>query len=128
MEKLPRTGLITFDCYGTLIDWYGGLGATLSRLAGPDTEPRPLCERYVEIEKEVEAGPYLSYREVMARTLAALAGEVGWTLGEGDRDALGRLRTVGLRFHSSLSARRLVGFRRHRRLSPLYRLAVDDRL
>ena len=60
---------LTFDCYGTLIDWHGGLQEVLAR-AGVD--PRDLdrvSERYVALEMEAEAGPYEPYREVMARTL-----------------------------------------------------------
>ncbi len=90
MQVHPQPSLITFDCYGTLIDWYGGLGATLIRLAGPDADLRQLCDRYVDLEKELEAGPYLPYREVMARTLASLADESAFPLEENDRDALGQ--------------------------------------
>jgi 2-haloacid dehalogenase len=83
----PR--LITFDCYGTLIDWYGGLRETLSRLL-PGADMDGLCDRYVELEMEVESGPYRSYREVMAATLAALMEEAGTPVAETERDALGQ--------------------------------------
>jgi 2-haloacid dehalogenase len=55
--------LITFDCYGTLIDWENGMLAVLrpifSRTARrvPDTQ---ILELYGEIEAELESGPYLS--------------------------------------------------------------------
>lgn len=88
MRILPPK-LITFDCYGTLIDWYGGLRATLARLL-PGSDMDHLCHRYVQLEMEVESGPYRSYREVMARTLAALMEETGAPLPEGEHDALGR--------------------------------------
>ncbi len=87
MSTAPR--LITFDCYGTLIDWYGGLRGTLSRLL-PGADLDRLCGRYVELEMEVESGPYRSYREVMARTLAALMEEAGIPLPAAEVDALGR--------------------------------------
>lgn len=83
----PR--LITFDCYGTLIDWYGGLRGTLSRLL-PGADMDRLCDRYVELEMEVESGPYQPYREVMARTLAVLMEETGTPLPAAEEDALGR--------------------------------------
>ncbi len=82
-------GLITFDCYGTLIDWYGGLRGTLSRLL-PGADMDRLCERYVELEMEVESGPYQSYRQVMASTLAALMEEAGTPLPAAETDALGQ--------------------------------------
>ncbi len=47
----------TFDCYGTLIDWNGGIGGELARLFGDAAAPR-LLERYHELEPQVQArGP-----------------------------------------------------------------------
>lgn len=75
----------TFDCYGTLIDWSGGIRAELARL-WPAADADELLRRYHELEPEVEhAEPGLSYREVMRRVLARL-GEVP----AGEDDALGR--------------------------------------
>lgn len=75
----------TFDCYGTLIDWHGGIRAELARL-WPDEDAAELLRRYHELEPEIEhAEPGLSYREVMQRVLARL-GDVP----RGEEDALGR--------------------------------------
>jgi 2-haloacid dehalogenase len=75
----------TFDCYGTLIDWNGGIRAELARL-WPSADADELLRRYHELEPVVErAEPGLSYREVMRRVLARL-GEVP----SGEEDALGR--------------------------------------
>jgi 2-haloacid dehalogenase len=75
----------TFDCYGTLIDWNGGIRAELARL-WPDEDADELLRRYHGLEPDVEhAEPGLSYREVMQRVLAQL-GEVPM----GEEDALGR--------------------------------------
>lgn len=62
--------LITFDCYGTLIDWETGILAAF-RVLLPDHEhirDEQLLEMYGEIEVQLEAGPYLSYRTVLVRT------------------------------------------------------------
>jgi 2-haloacid dehalogenase len=59
----------TFDCYGTLIDWNGGLGAALGS--------QELLERYHEVEPEVEReSPSMPYRQVM--------GEVARRIGAPD--------------------------------------------
>lgn len=80
----------TFDCYGTLVDWNGGIRGQLSRLFGASDADR-LLERYHAIEPQVQsAEPSLSYRAVMARVLAELAKEEGKALPEGERDALAR--------------------------------------
>ena len=75
----------TFDCYGTLIDWNGGIRAQLVRLFGEEPAD-DLLEQYHELEPQVEKDdPTLPYREVMRRVLARL-GDVP----EGEEDALGR--------------------------------------
>ena len=66
----------TFDCYGTLIDWNGGIGAELERVFGDGA----LLHRYHELERELEQDGTLSYREVMTeamRRLGAPEGEAG---------------------------------------------------
>ncbi len=74
----------TFDCYGTLVDWHGGIRAELARL-WPDQDADALLRRYHELEPELQrAEPGLSYRKVMRRVLARL-GDVP----AGEEDALG---------------------------------------
>ena len=43
----------TFDCYGTLIDWNGGVRAELARVFG-DERADALLERYHEVEPEIQ--------------------------------------------------------------------------
>ena len=78
----------TFDCYGTLIDWGGGIRETLSRL-WPEADAEELLERYHEIEPRVQHGSALPYREVMRQALRLLAEDEGLALGEPDEYALG---------------------------------------
>jgi 2-haloacid dehalogenase len=62
----------TFDCYGTLIDWNGGIRRELARLFGDERAEEQLA-RYHEVEPEIQAAePSLSYRKVMARALEEL--------------------------------------------------------
>jgi 2-haloacid dehalogenase len=80
----------TFDCYGTLIDWNGGIGAELSRLFGEGAVER-LLSRYHELEPGVQADdPEQSYRSVLTRTLGRLAAEEALALPEEEADALAR--------------------------------------
>jgi 2-haloacid dehalogenase len=77
----------TFDCYGTLVDWFGGVRMTLTRL-WPQEDADYLLARYHEIEPAVEAGRGIPYRQVMAETLAGVAGAEGEEVPEGEADAL----------------------------------------
>jgi 2-haloacid dehalogenase len=79
----------TFDCYGTLIDWNGGIGRELERLFGAESAPR-LLHGYHELEPVVEReAPERSYRGVLAVTLARLAEREGRSLPYEEADALG---------------------------------------
>ena len=67
----------TFDCYGTLIDWNGGIRGELARVFGEE-QAGDLLERYHELEPELEADGTRPYRDVMTeamRRLGAPAGE-----------------------------------------------------
>jgi 2-haloacid dehalogenase len=74
----------TFDCYGTLIDWNGGIGRELERLFGA-ARSGELLGAYHELEPQIQReDPSRSYREVMAIALARLGAPAG------EQDALGR--------------------------------------
>lgn len=65
----------TFDCYGTLIDWNGGIARELERLFGAARVPE-LLHRYHEVEPELERErPDATYREILTQALPRL-GEV----------------------------------------------------
>jgi len=75
--------VVTFDCYGTLIDWEGGLATALIRAAWRDSvrlERGAVIRAYMAAEREVEAGPYRSYREVLADSARGVAARLGWRL------------------------------------------------
>ncbi|HEU5477734.1 MAG TPA: HAD-IA family hydrolase [Gaiellaceae bacterium] len=74
----------TFDCYGTLIDWNGGIGRELERVFGA-ARAGELLHSYHELEPQIQReDPTRSYREVMATTLARLGAPAE------EEDALGR--------------------------------------
>jgi 2-haloacid dehalogenase len=77
----------TFDCYGTLIDWNGGIGRELARLFGDERAER-LLVRYHQLEPVVQRERYRTYREVLRETLARLAREEDLSLPEAETDAL----------------------------------------
>ena len=81
--------LITFDCYGTLIDWETGMLKSLHSLfanvhAATDEN---LLQMYSEIEPEIQAGPYLPYRTVLARCAEHIGRKLGVLVSAADGDA-----------------------------------------
>ena len=80
----------TFDCYGTLVDWNGGIREQLERLFGVERADE-LLGRFHRIEPEIQAASLgLSYREVLTIALEQLSEETGLTLPEGEASALAR--------------------------------------
>ncbi|MEP6642522.1 MAG: HAD family hydrolase [Gaiellales bacterium] len=77
----------TFDCYGTLIDWDGGIRSTLAGLFGGDEADR-LLVRYHELEPQVQAERYRTYREVLDLVTGILASERGVELASGEATAM----------------------------------------
>ena len=77
-----RPKVATFDCYGTLVDWEGGLGAflyTLMLREGVDDPPpgRELRERWEQIQFDVIQGEYKPYKEVLGESVLAWCREFG---------------------------------------------------
>jgi 2-haloacid dehalogenase len=79
-----RFEVLTFDCYGTLIDWEAGLAAAFEA-AAPGRWPvgsAELLERYAAYEAEAEAGEYRTYADVLAAGARGVAGDLGVDLDE----------------------------------------------
>ena len=71
---------LTFDCYGTLIDWETGLLAALRAVLDPASvtaDDETLLETYAAFEAEAESGAYRSYREVLAAGLRGVCAGFG---------------------------------------------------
>jgi 2-haloacid dehalogenase len=66
----------TFDCYGTLIDWDGGVRRELSRVFGEDHAAEKL-DRYHEIEPGLQRDGASSYREVLTEAMRELGAPPG---------------------------------------------------
>jgi 2-haloacid dehalogenase len=79
---------VTFDCYGTLADWLGGMRNALIPHVGADDAER-LLHAYHDLEAEVEAqDPAPAYREVLTETLRRAAEREGVALPAGAGTAL----------------------------------------
>lgn len=79
---------ITFDCFGTLVDWNGGFRSILESVAG--SRASEWVAAYHRHEPAVQSEDYRSYRDVTALALERSAREIGLTLQPGDSAALAR--------------------------------------
>lgn len=87
MPDAPTSKWITFDCYGTLVDWHGGYRAILEPLFSERT-PK-ILQNYHAVEHLVEERtPHLSYRDVLTESLREAAARAGIHLSDGEASSL----------------------------------------
>lgn len=102
--------IVTFDCYGTLIDWESGIAAAFQKSTGLPRED--VIRAHAAIEPLVEREQYLSYHDVLTETALRIAQTLGKPLPDGTflpaslphwkpfadtNPALERLRAAGYR-------------------------------
>lgn len=82
---------VTFDCFGTLIDWQRGQTLALAKLpslAAHASRLEEIMQARGPIEIELEAGPWMPYREILARSIQRACQQVcGVKLSEDEADA-----------------------------------------
>jgi 2-haloacid dehalogenase/putative hydrolase of the HAD superfamily len=127
--------VLTFDCYGTLIDWDRGIAEAFRTALAADGVTLPLdrvLAIYHEIEPAIEAQAFRGYREVLTETTRRVAARLDWKLPESrasfladslpswtpfadTNQALERLAGAGCRLGilSNVDDDLLVGTRRH---------------
>ncbi len=93
MLRLSDFRVLSFDCYGTLIDWETGILGALAPLAAkcaPAPSAEELLALYARLESAQEAEtPDLIYRELLARVHARMAAELGVTASAAENAAFG---------------------------------------
>ena len=73
--------IVTFDCYGTLIDWESGIAGAFLKTTGLPRED--VIRAHADIEPVVEREQYLPYREVLTETALRVAQMLGKPLTDG---------------------------------------------
>jgi len=88
---MRRFDVITFDCYGTLIDWEQGLVSAFQRMAlrrGIALDGQRMLTVYHQVEPIVEADSFRTYREVLRETSRRVLRTFGWEPEESELDFL----------------------------------------
>ena len=74
---------VTFDVYGTLIDWEAGAVDAFVKEAAKDgvkLDPAQIVPLFHSVQEQIQAGSYELYAEVLRRTAVQIAKELGWSL------------------------------------------------
>lgn len=80
---LPKFDIVTFDCYGTLIDWEEGITSAFQAEASRDEvvlARDAIIAAYMEEEPKVEAGTFRPYREILRETAIRVTARLGWKI------------------------------------------------
>jgi 2-haloacid dehalogenase len=87
-----RFTTISFDCYGTLIDWEAGILPVLRAVLASHGQELPdaaILQLYGEFEADAESGPYQSYRNVLQAVVRAFADRFHFQASSAEIRALG---------------------------------------
>jgi len=80
LSWLSKVRAVSFDCYGTLIDWQTGIENAIAPLrAGMPQLPRgeKLFREFARLEREAEQPPFCSYKDVLREVMSGLSGIAG---------------------------------------------------
>jgi 2-haloacid dehalogenase len=74
-----RIEILSFDCYGTLIDWEAGiLSALRTAMPASSASDEALLEKYAIQEAAAEAGPWVPYRRILSVAMSAVCEHFGY--------------------------------------------------
>ena len=82
---------ITFDCYGTLIDWESGLLRVLRPLLaehGKPLNPNEILEVYSELEPAIQSAPFRPYRSVLEEVMRGFGQRFGFSVSTDEARSL----------------------------------------
>ena len=88
---VERVEALTFDCYGTLVDWESGILTTLRRVLANHGLERPddeLLELFGRFESLIQSASFGPYRDVLEAVTSTMASQLGFAASEDERTAL----------------------------------------
>jgi 2-haloacid dehalogenase len=93
MLDFNRFEVLTFDCYGTLINWEDGILRCLHHILAvhrkdTDTEDAAILQLYGDFEAQAELVDYRSYREVLQSVVRQFGEELGFVATEQEARSL----------------------------------------
>lgn len=91
MINIDRFEVLTFDCYGTLIDWESGMLLALQSILSAhhlQIDEKAILERFAKFESELEQGEYLKYQEILKGVVQRFSEEFGFIPSSAELNAL----------------------------------------
>jgi len=119
MLDFSRFSILTFDCYGTMIDWEAGIFSALRPILaaqGKTSSDAALLALYGELEAQAEAGEFLCYREVLQSVVRGFGERLGFSPSAAEARSLPESLATWRPFPDTVAALR--------KLKQRYKLAV----
>jgi len=91
MIEFEKFTHLTFDCYGTIVDWETGILSAVNPVLERhevSIDEAEILQLYARLEAEQEAGAYKPYKQVLMGVMAGFGEELGFTPTEADLRAL----------------------------------------
>ncbi|MEK7071687.1 MAG: haloacid dehalogenase type II [Patescibacteria group bacterium] len=91
MINFNKYEVLTFDCYGTLIDWENGILAALKPVLLDHNvrfNDNQILELYADLESKIEKNEFIKYKEVLRRIMKQLAEKLAFSLSPSQEDCL----------------------------------------
>lgn len=118
-NSLEKVEVLTFDCYGTLIDWESGIRQTLETLRaghGVDKSVDQLLAAWEAIQFEMICGRYRRYRDILRDSLRATFAAIDVSLSAEEANSLGDNLGTWVPFEDTVESLR--------RLATRYKLGI----
>ena len=119
MLDFARFSTLTFDCYGTLIDWESGILSVLRLMLAAHRKSlsdAQILELYSDLEAKAEQGEFHPYREVLQTVVRGFGQRLGFEPTEAEVRSLPESLATWTAFHDTVTALR--------QLKARYRLAI----
>ncbi|MDZ7960084.1 MAG: haloacid dehalogenase type II [Aulosira sp. DedQUE10] len=81
MINFDQYKVLTFDCYGTLIDWESGILAALKPILSTHRhhlDDEQILQLFAEFEAEIQKGEYITYKEVLRKVVQRFGEQFGF--------------------------------------------------
>ena len=99
--------VLTFDCYGTLIDWESGIASAMGKMLGSHgvkLSDEEILGLFAKLESRIEAGNFCNYKTVLAKVAEGFGRELGFTPHRSEIESFSRSVRDWPPFHDSVEA------------------------
>lgn len=112
MSHAEQYDFLTFDCYGTLVDWESGILSVLGPLCtshGVKLDDVHILTQYAELEARFEKGEYRTYREILAGIVRGFGRKFGFRPTPEQEESLARSLAGWEPFEDTVESLRALG-------------------